>query len=225
MNFSTGTHGIHVVLIQLVCGTVTETIVYVCAETAVVVLVALVGNILDKYRRIEINQRSGNTLSAVVGEVDRSKRTVGTVAAAYHSHTPPSSGVGIQPIGFLTGLAILYLDKVGGVHSIPLSVDKPREYRALVTPLAEIFHGGRPHAYVVAAITRISYVMRPDYISTVFTGIIGVLKHTGLSVGKVFPQREIGILRAYGACRKSQKRGYKKLFHHITIFSLFINSL
>ena len=107
----------------------------------------------------------------------------------------------IEVIGLLTCGLILYFDKIRGKHRVPLTINIPSEDRTFVAPLGEILDGGRPHTDITTAIGGIVGIVRTDDVGTQFTGIIGILKHTGLTVRHMLPQREIRILCADTQCR------------------------
>ena len=173
-----------------------EAVEDICTEAFVVVLVLLIGDILDENRGIEVDERARHTLTTVFREVDRRERTIRTIALADHRHTTPTTGVGIEVIGLLACDLILHFDEVWREHRVPLTVDIPSEDRTFVAPLGKIFDGGRPHTDITTAIGGIVGIVRTDDVGAQFTGIIGILKHTGLTVRHMFPQREIRVLRA-----------------------------
>jgi hypothetical protein len=112
--------------------------------------------------------------------------------------------MGIEVVGFLTSRPILYLHEVGSKHGIPLTINIVGKDRALVAPLGKILDRGTPHANIGTTIGAIGDVVRTDDVGTILTRIIGVLKHTGLTIGEVFPQREVRILSS------GHYRGYHK---------------
>ena len=175
-----------------------ETVEYVCAESLVVVFVFLVGNVLNEYRWVEVDERARNALGAVFSKVYGSERTVGAVAAAYHCHALPSTRVGIEPVGLLARVAVLHLDEVGCKHRVPLSVNVMSEDRTLVTPLAEVFNRCRPHADVWSAIACVSHIVRADDVSAELPRVVGVFKNARFTIGHMFPQWQIRILSRTG---------------------------
>ena len=118
-----------------------ETVEYISAVADVIVLVLLVGDVLDEYRGIEVDQRAGEALTTIFREVDWRKGTIRTIALTYHRCTTPTAAVGIEVVGFLTGGSVLHFHKVGSIHRVPLSVDKPGEDRAFIAPLTQILDG------------------------------------------------------------------------------------
>ena len=91
VNIGAGAHGIHVVRVELIGGGVAEAIEHVCTETAGIVGVLLIGDVLHEYRRVEIDERTLYAGCAFGIEVDGSERSVGPVALAHHSHTTPAA--------------------------------------------------------------------------------------------------------------------------------------
>ena len=185
---------VHRLLVELAGRGVLETIEHVGAEAFVEVLVLLVRDVLDEYRRVEVDERAGQTLRAVLRQVHGHEWAVGSVALAYRCHAAPSARVGIQPIGLLACSLVLYFYQVWGKHCVPLAVYEPCEDGPLVAPLRQVLHGCRPHTDVGTAIGRVRQVVRTDNIRTQLTGVVGVFKHAGLTVGQVLPQRQIGVL-------------------------------
>ena len=185
---------VHRLLVELAGRRVLETVEHVGAETLVEILVLLVRDVLDEYRRVEVDERAGQTLRAVLRQVHRHERTVGPVALTHHRHTAPSARVGIQPVGLLARSLVLHFHQVGGKHRVPLAIDEPRKDGTLVAPLAQVFHRSRPHADIGTAVGRICNVVRTDDVRTQLTGVVGVFKHAGLAVGQVLPQGQIRVL-------------------------------
>ena len=145
-------YAVHIVLVELVgCG-MAEAIEDVGTETLGIVRVFLVGDVLDKYRWVEVDERAIDACGAVGIEVDGSERSVGAVALAHHWHAAPSARVRIEPVGLLACGLVNGLDEVGSKHRVPLSVDEVGEDRAFVAPLCEVFYRCRPHADVGSAV-------------------------------------------------------------------------
>ena len=71
-----------------------------------------------------------------------------------------------------------------------------KEDGAFVAPLGEILDGGRPHTDITAAVGGVVRIVRADDVGTQLAGIVGILEHTGLTVGHMLPQRQIRVLRA-----------------------------
>ena len=99
---------VHRLLVELAGRRVLETIEHVGAEAFVEVLVLLVRDVLDEYRRVEVDERAGQTLRAVLRQVHGHERAVGPVALTYRCHAAPSARVGIQPIGLLARSLVLH---------------------------------------------------------------------------------------------------------------------
>ena len=102
----------------------------------------------------------------------------------------------IEEIGLLACGLVFHLHEVRREHRVPLTINIPSEDRTFVAPLGEILDGGRPHTDITTAIGGIVGIVRTDDVGTQLTRIIGILKHTGLTVRHMFPQREIRVLRA-----------------------------
>ena len=151
--------GVHGVGVELAGGGVLEAEERVSAESFLIVGVFLVVDGLDEYRGVEVDERAGNALAPVVGEVDGCEGPVGTTALADGSHAAPSARVGIEVVDAFACLAVVDLHEVGGEHRVPLAVDEPGEDGALVAPLAEVLDGCRPHADVVAAVAGVGDVV------------------------------------------------------------------
>ena len=181
-----------------------ETVEHVCAVAFVVVLVLLVVDRLDEHRWVEVDKRAFDATHAVIGQVHRRKGTVGAVALAHHGNAPPATAVGIEPIGLLARRAVGGANQVRGIHSVPLSARIPREDGTLVAPLREVFDRCRPHAHVVAAILVVVHVVGAYDVGTLMSGIIGVVEYARLTVGKMFPKRQIRILGIH--CHRGGER-------------------
>ena len=173
-----------------------EAVEDICTEAFIVVGILLIGDFLDENGRIEVDERARHTLTTVFREVDRREGAIRTIALADHRHTTPTTRMGIEVIGLLTCGLILHFDEVWGEHRIPLTVYIPSKDRTFVAPLGEILNGSRPHADITTAIGGIVRIVRADDIGTQLTGIVGILKHTRLTIRHMLPQREIRILRA-----------------------------
>ena len=182
-----------------------ETVEDVGTEALVEVGILLVGDILDEYGGIKVDERARHTLTTVFREVDGCEGTIGTVALTDHRHTAPATGVWIEIIGLLARGLVLYLHQIRGEHRVPLAVDIPSEDRTFVAPLGEIFDGCRPHTDITTTIGGIVRVVRSDDISTELARLIRILEDTGFTVGHMLPQREIRILCAGTQCRTRQK--------------------
>ena len=201
-----GALAVHRVLVELAGGRVLEAVEHVGAEALVEVGVLLVGDVLDEHRGVEVDERAGQALGAVLGEVHGSEGAVGAVALTHHGDAAPAARVGIEPVGLLARLAVGGTHEVGGEHGVPLSVDEPREDRAFVAPLGEILDGCRPHADVGAAVGGVGHVVRADDVGTQLAGLVGVFKHAGLAVGQMLPQGQVGVLGAGHKGDERQKR-------------------
>ena len=194
VNLGARTKGVHGLRVQFKSRGVLESVVDVCTETTFVIRVFLVCYIFYKDRGVEIYDGTLHTTTAVLGKVDGGERSVGAVALAHHGHTAPSARMGIEIVCLLSGLAVFHFHQVGGKHGVPLPVHKMREDGAFVFPPAEVFHWSGPHSDVRPAIGGISHIVRANDISTVLAGVIWVFKHSGFTVGKMFPQRKVGVL-------------------------------
>ena len=91
VNLCTGAHCIHIVLVELVSCGMTETIEHVCTESTGIVGILLIGDLLNKYRGVEVDERTIYTSCSIGIEIDGSERSVGTIALAHRSHTTPSA--------------------------------------------------------------------------------------------------------------------------------------
>ena len=191
-----------------------EAVEHIGTETDVIVLILLVGDVLDEHRRVEVDQRSGEALTTIFCEVYRSEGTIRTVALTHHWCATPATAVGIEPVGLLARSTVGGADKVGGIHRVPLSVDKPCEDRTFVTPLGEILYRCRPCADVRTAVGRVVYIVRADDVGAQLAGVVRILKHTGFAIGHMLPQREVRVLSVDSHCRTRQETEKKKSFHY-----------
>jgi hypothetical protein len=110
----------------------------------------------------------------------------------------------IEVVGFLTSRSVSHLHEVRGKHSIPLTINIVGKDRALVAPLGKILDRGTPHANIGTTIGAVGDVVRTDDVGTILTRIVRVLKHTGFTIGEMFPQRKVRILSS------GHYRGYHK---------------
>ena len=85
-----------------------ETVEHVCTITFVEIGVFLIGDILDEDRGVEIYQRTRDALRTIGFKIDGCERTIRTVALTYRCHTLPTSGMGIEIIGFLSRYLIFH---------------------------------------------------------------------------------------------------------------------
>ena len=172
-----------------------ETVEHIGTETFIEVLVLLVGDSLDEYGGIEINQGAWYTLAPVFCEVDGGKRTVGAIALTNHRHASPTTGVGIEVIGLLTCGLVFHFHQIGGKHRIPLAVNVMREDRAFVAPLAQILNGSRPHADIATAVSGVVGVVRANDIGSELARLVRILEHTGFAIRQMLPKGQIRVLR------------------------------
>ena len=173
-----------------------ETVEDVCTEAFIVVGILLVGDFLDENGGIEVDERARHTLTTVFREVDRREGTIRTIALADHRHTTPATRMGIEVIGLLACGFVFHLHEVRRKHRVPLTIDIPGEDRSFVAPLGEILDRSRPHANITTTIGGIVRIVRADDVGTQFARIVGILEDTRLTVGHMFPQRQIRILGA-----------------------------
>ena len=117
-----------------------EAIEHIGTIADVVILVLFVGDGLDKNRRVEVDQRAREALTTIFCEVHWGEGTIRTVTLTHHWCATPATAVGIEPVGLLARSTVGGADKVGGIHRVPLSVDKPGEDRTFVAPLGEILN-------------------------------------------------------------------------------------
>ena len=189
-----GPLGEHGVLVELAGSGVLESVEHVGTIALLVVGVFLVGNVLDEHRGVEVDKRAFDTACTVGRQVHGREGAVGAFTLAHHGDAPPAPAVRIEPVGLLASLAVNGLHEVGGIHRVPLPVDKPGEDGAFVAPLTEVFDGCRPHTDVVAAVLVVVYVVRANQVGTQLPRIVRVFKHAGFAIGNMFPQRQIGVL-------------------------------
>ena len=105
-----------------------------------IVLVFLIVNRLYEDRWVEVYLGTRQTTGAVRSEVYRRKRPVWTIALTNHRNTSVTARVGIEPICLLASRTVGCHYQIRGIHSVPLSIDIPREDRTFVTPLCEVFN-------------------------------------------------------------------------------------
>ena len=194
MELRPGPHRIHRVLVQFAGRRVLETVIDIGAEADAVVRILLVRDGLDEDGGVEVDEGAGQDAAAVLGDIDRDERAVGAVGLAHGGDASAPAGVRVQVIGLLSRGTVTNLHEVRSVHRVPLAVHEPREEDALVPPLAQVLHRGRPHADVAAAVRRIGEVVRADDVRAVLSRLVGIFEHTGFSVGKVLPERQIRVL-------------------------------
>ena len=77
-----------------------------------------------------------HTFGAGFIQVDGCKRTIGSVAFAYHGHAPPATRMRIEIVCLLACGAVFYLHQIRCKHRVPLAVDIIRENGTFVSPLA-----------------------------------------------------------------------------------------
>ena len=196
----------------------TETIEDVCTETAGIVGVLLICDVLNKHRGVEVNERTIDTSCAIGIEVDWSERPVGTVTLAHHCHSAPSTRVGIEPIGLLTCCLVLHFHEVGSEHGVPLTINVMTEHGSLVAPVGEVLNWCRPYTDVITAILCKFYIMRANDIGTQLAGIIGILEHARLSIWQMLPKREIGVLGCSQSSNHRQGCNNQFFLHRTLIF-------
>ena len=103
--------------------------------------------------------------------------------------------VGEEPVGLLArrvgGHRYIrgkeYVGSLGRVEGLTLGVLVDHKDGAVVAPMAEVFHRGRPHHLVATAVHRHQIVVRAIDIDALLAGVVGILEHVGLAVGDVFP--------------------------------------
>ena len=177
-----------------------ETIEDVSTITNVVIRVFLVVNFLNEHRWVEVDERARHTLRTVLSQVDRSERSIWTVALADHRHAAPTTTVWIEPISLLTRHTVNSFHQVRSKHRVPLTTDEPLENGTLVAPLRQVLNGCRPHTDVGTAVGSVSHIVRTNDVSAELTRLVRVLKHTRFAVRQMFPKRQIRIL-----CRHRQR--------------------
>ena len=147
-----GTHSVHIIGIELIGSGVLEAVEDISTEAACKVGILLVGDGLDEDAGVEIYQRAFNAGAAIGRQVNGRKGTIGTVALADHSHTAPSAGVRIEPIGLLASGLVSDLHQIWRKHRIPAAIYEIGKDGTLIAPLREVFDGCRPHPDIVATI-------------------------------------------------------------------------
>ena len=203
MELGAGPHGIHGALVQLAGRGMLEAVVDVGPVADAVVRILAVRDGLDEDGGVEVDEGARQDAAAVLGDVDRLERPVRTVGLAHGGDPAATAGVRVQVIRLLSRRAVSHLHEVGRVHRVPLAVHEPGEEDALVAPLAQVLHRGRPHADVAAAVGGIGEVVRADDVRPVLPGLVGILENAGLAVGEMLPQRQIRVLRP-GRCHGEQ---------------------
>ena len=153
-----------------------------------------VGDILDEDRGVEVYKRPFYAGPSVCSKIYWGEGPVGTVALANHWNSPPSTGVGIEPVGLLACIGVFYLYQIGSIHGVPTSIYVVRENGAFVAPLRKVLDGSRPHADIVAAVFRVVGVVRTNDVGTQLTWVVGVFKHTGFAIGNMLPEGEVRVL-------------------------------
>ena len=206
---------VHGALVELDgCG-VLEAVEDVGAEALVVVLVLLVRDVFDEDAGVEVDERAIDAGTSVGRQVHGREGSVGAVALADRRHAAPPAAVGIEPVGFLPRRLVLDLHEVGGIHGVPLAINKMREDGTLVAPLRQVFDGCRPHADVGPAVGGIGDVVRADDVGTQLAGVVGVFEDAGFAVGQMLPQGEVGVLgvRAQHGQQQGSKGNQLTGFH------------
>ena len=129
--------------------------------------------------------------------------------------------VGEEVVGLLAVLVrhqrhvrrIEHVSRSGRVERLPVAVLVHHENLAVVAPLAQVLHGGRPHHLVASAVGVYEVVVGAVDVDAVLARLVRVFKHIGLTVGNVFPEGHVGVTD----CGEFQCRGRSILaarYHH-----------
>ena len=177
-----------------------------------------VGRLLYIDRRIEAEDAARKSPPAILSHIQRGERTVR--AGAFADHRLPAGATAVRvEIILLDSLFIHDLDKVRGIHDVPLAVDEVSEYRALISPVFEILDRSRPGTDIRAAIAAEPDVVGADYIYAIFSGIVRILEHSRLSVREMLPERNIRIAGITNKAEQRGREGSKDSFYHLIHFS------
>ena len=160
---------------------------------AVTVDIIRIGRVVHRFHqdtRIEADDAAGGQ-GMVFLDVQRCKRTVGTVAHAHHRGMHQCVRIEIV---FPRALCIVVnLHQVRRIHRAPPSVLAIRKNGAFIPPGGQVLHRCGPFTIVLSAIAFDTRIVRTRHIDTVMTRIVRILEYTRFPVGNMFPQGQVRI--------------------------------
>ena len=161
--------------------------------------------IIHKHGRVEL-QHTICLERILLVPVAHLEGTVGAVALCHHAIASPFLIVRVEIIR-LRAVCILHHRHVGCIQYIrlPFGIDgfafpvlvHTQDF-AVISPAVEAIDRCRPHHLLTSAVASNHAVVRAVDIDTVLSGLVGVFKHIGLSIGDMLPQRQVGVAHRWG---------------------------